>query len=59
MGRKKKLEPLTATQKQISDNTFDIKDKIRELIHKYKYNASASTVVLYEELMKELEELIK
>lgn len=41
------------------DEVCDIKDEIRELINRYKYNVSASTVVLYEEFMKDLEELIK
>jgi hypothetical protein len=36
------------------DNTCDIKNEIKELIHRYKYNVSASTVVLYEEFMKDL-----
>lgn len=41
------------------DDACDIKDKIRELIHRYKYNVSTSTVSLYEEFIEDLEELIK
>lgn len=41
------------------DDTCDIKDEIKELIHKYKYNVAISTTALYEEFMEDLEELIK
>ena len=41
------------------DDDCDIKDKIKELIHRYKYNVFTSTVSLYEEFMKDLEKLIK
>ena len=47
------------TQMHPIDDACDIKNEIKELIHRYKYNVSASTVVLYEEFMKDLEELIK
>jgi hypothetical protein len=49
---------LRAKNKSI-DDACDIKDKIKELIQRYKYNISTSTVTLYEEFMKDLEELIK
>lgn len=41
------------------DDACDIKDKIKELINRYKYNVSTSTVSLYEEFIEDLEELIK
>lgn len=49
---------LRAKSKPIDDNC-DIKDEIKELIQRYKYNISTSTVALYEEFIKDLEELIK
>lgn len=49
---------LRAESKPI-DDACDIKDEIRELIYRYKYNVSTSTTALYEEFIKDLEELIK
>lgn len=41
------------------DDACDIKNEIKELIHRYKYNVFVSTADLHEEFMKDLEELIK
>ena len=41
------------------DDACDIKDKIKELVQRYKYNVATSTVALYEEFLEDLEELIK
>ena len=62
--RKTKLERpqrgLRAKSKPIDDAcNVDIKNKIKELIHRYKYNVAISTTALYEEFMEDLEELIK
>ena len=35
------------------DDACDIKDKIKELIYRYKYNVSTSTTALYEEFMED------
>lgn len=47
------------TQIHPIDEVCDIKDEIKELIQRYKHNVSTTTVALYEEFIKDLEELIK
>lgn len=41
------------------DDACNLRSEIKELIEKYKYNVSITTTALYEEFLKDLEELVR